>query len=199
MKTTIHLIRHGEVHNPKQILYGRLPHFRLSERGVAEANAVATVLAKQDIEQLYCSPMLRARQTARIIGQQLNLEPQQSRLLNEVHSPYEGQPLAELEAIDWNMYEGIASEYEQPKDIVARLLRFINRVRRQYPNKTIVGVTHGDIVVFARLWALQKPLTHTERRAIDPYPQHVSINSLIFHDNDAFPEFSYQEVVANSH
>ncbi|MEY4741527.1 MAG: hypothetical protein RL672_277, partial [Actinomycetota bacterium] len=24
----IHLIRHGEVHNPGQVLYGRLPHFR---------------------------------------------------------------------------------------------------------------------------------------------------------------------------
>ena len=29
----IHLIRHGEVHNPGGVLYGRLPHFRLSELG----------------------------------------------------------------------------------------------------------------------------------------------------------------------
>ena len=35
--TTIHLMRHGEVHNPEGVLYGRLPGYRLSERGLAMA------------------------------------------------------------------------------------------------------------------------------------------------------------------
>ena len=35
--TTIHLMRHGEVHNPEGVLYGRLPGYRLSERGAAMA------------------------------------------------------------------------------------------------------------------------------------------------------------------
>ena len=37
----IHLVRHGEVHNPEKILYGRLPDYHLSERGRAQAQAVA--------------------------------------------------------------------------------------------------------------------------------------------------------------
>jgi len=40
--TTIHLMRHGEVHNPEGVLYGRLPGYRLSERGLAMAETVAT-------------------------------------------------------------------------------------------------------------------------------------------------------------
>ena len=28
--TVVHLVRHGEVHNPEKVLYGRLPGFRLS-------------------------------------------------------------------------------------------------------------------------------------------------------------------------
>ena len=31
MKTIVHLMRHGEVHNPEGILYGRLPGYRLSD------------------------------------------------------------------------------------------------------------------------------------------------------------------------
>ena len=43
--TTVHLLRHGEVHNPDGLLYGRLPGYRLSERGHAMARAVADALA----------------------------------------------------------------------------------------------------------------------------------------------------------
>lgn len=43
--TTVHLMRHGEVHNPDGVLYGRLPGYRLSARGRAMARMVATHLA----------------------------------------------------------------------------------------------------------------------------------------------------------
>ena len=33
----VHVMRHGEVHNPDGILYGRLPGYHLSERGSAQA------------------------------------------------------------------------------------------------------------------------------------------------------------------
>ena len=39
--STVHVVRHGEVHNPESILYGRQPGWRLSERGEAMAEAVA--------------------------------------------------------------------------------------------------------------------------------------------------------------
>ena len=48
-QTTVHVMRHGEVHNPEKILYGRLPGYHLSERGRAQAQAVADWLAHNDI------------------------------------------------------------------------------------------------------------------------------------------------------
>ena len=33
--TLVHVLRHGEVHNPQKVLYGRLPGFKLSETGQA--------------------------------------------------------------------------------------------------------------------------------------------------------------------
>ncbi|MEI6591437.1 MAG: phosphoglycerate mutase family protein, partial [Actinomycetes bacterium] len=43
----IHLIRHGEVHNPDGILYGRLPNFGLSVRGQIMARMAAEALLAQ--------------------------------------------------------------------------------------------------------------------------------------------------------
>ncbi|MES1171346.1 MAG: histidine phosphatase family protein, partial [Actinomycetota bacterium] len=43
----VHLVRHGHVHNPDKILYGRLPEFRLSDAGEAMARAVAEYFVAQ--------------------------------------------------------------------------------------------------------------------------------------------------------
>ena len=44
VRTTVHLLRHGEVHNPAGVLYGRLPGFRLSEDGLQMAYDAADAL-----------------------------------------------------------------------------------------------------------------------------------------------------------
>ena len=38
--TIVHLVRHGEVHNPQGVLYGRRDGFHLSVRGRAMADRV---------------------------------------------------------------------------------------------------------------------------------------------------------------
>ena len=49
MRTVVHLLRHGEVYNPEGILYGRLPNYRLSDRGRDQADVVAKALADADL------------------------------------------------------------------------------------------------------------------------------------------------------
>ncbi len=56
-QTRIHLVRHGEVYNPDGVLYGRLPGFRLSDKGIAQAEAVAEALAGRDIVAVIASPV----------------------------------------------------------------------------------------------------------------------------------------------
>ena len=63
-KTIVHVMRHGEVHNPEKILYGRLPGYNLSDRGRRQADAVADWLAHNDIVYVVASPLERAQQTA---------------------------------------------------------------------------------------------------------------------------------------
>ena len=65
--TKISLIRHGLVHNPAEVYYGRLPGFGLAELGRAQAAAAGDYLAGAGIVAVYHSPMLRAFQTAEIV------------------------------------------------------------------------------------------------------------------------------------
>ena len=68
MSVTVHLVRHGEVENPKGVIYGRLPGYHLSERGRAQAEAAAERLSEADLGALWASPLERAQETAQAIA-----------------------------------------------------------------------------------------------------------------------------------
>ncbi|HSN43027.1 MAG TPA: histidine phosphatase family protein [Propionibacteriaceae bacterium] len=61
--TTVHVLRHGEVHNPTGVLYGRLSDYHLSTRGREMADRVAEHLADAPLTHLVSSPLERARET----------------------------------------------------------------------------------------------------------------------------------------
>jgi broad specificity phosphatase PhoE len=90
--TVVHLVRHGEVHNPRGVIYGRIPDYHLSEDGVLMAKAAADFLAPRDVTVLRCSPLDRAVETAAPIAQQFGLEAVIDDRLIE----------------PWNHFEGIA-------------------------------------------------------------------------------------------
>ena len=52
--TLVHLVRHGEVHNPEGILYGRLPGYHLSDLGRQMAEAVVPFFAGRDLALVVC-------------------------------------------------------------------------------------------------------------------------------------------------
>ncbi|MBO0831204.1 MAG: histidine phosphatase family protein [Actinobacteria bacterium] len=73
VSTVVHLVRHGEVDNPRRILYGRLPGFHLSEAGRLMAKRAADFLAGRDVTVLRSSPLERAVETAEPIAAEFNL------------------------------------------------------------------------------------------------------------------------------
>lgn len=60
----LHLVRHGEVFNPRGVLYGRIPGFGLSALGTRMADAAAAHLSAHRIAALYASPLQRAQESA---------------------------------------------------------------------------------------------------------------------------------------
>lgn len=63
-RTVVHLLRHGEVHNPTGVLYGRQPDFHLSDLGREMAEMVGAHLADHDVTVVVASSLDRAQETA---------------------------------------------------------------------------------------------------------------------------------------
>ena len=63
-RTIVHLMRHGEVHNPTGVLYGRLPDYHLSDLGREMAGTVGVHLGDHDVTVVVASPLDRAQETA---------------------------------------------------------------------------------------------------------------------------------------
>lgn len=59
----VHVMRHGQVHNPDGVLYGRLDGFGLSELGHEMARRMGEYWADVPLTHLRTSPLQRARET----------------------------------------------------------------------------------------------------------------------------------------
>ena len=192
-RTDIYVVRHAHVHNPNDILYGRLPRFRLSELGVKQAGKLASFLAGRPIESIYSSPLLRARQTAAVIAQSLPPVPvHHSSLILEVRTGYQGQPNAILKP-GFSFYEPLVAESDESMEAVyARVSRFLRRVVTLHAGQAVVAVSHGDPIAIMRLGLLGMPLTvHNLHSTV--YPARGSINLVtLTPDND--PVLTYFNV-----
>ena len=89
--TIVHLVRHGEVENPRQVLYGRLPGYHLSADGRMMAKAAAGFLAGRDVTVLLTSPLERAQETAEPIAEEFALPPVIDERLIEPWNHFEGK------------------------------------------------------------------------------------------------------------
>ena len=97
--TTILLVRHGTTATTGSVLPGRAPGLHLSERGVAQAQAVAEriiQLTKKPVA-IYVSPLERARETAAPLAKALKLHPVVERGLSECDfGSWTGKKLSQL-------------------------------------------------------------------------------------------------------
>ena len=90
-RTTVHLLRHGEVHNPDAVLYGRLPGFRLSDDGLQMARDAADALRDRDVTVVVASPLQRAQETAAPIAEVFGLPVGTDERLIESENVFEGK------------------------------------------------------------------------------------------------------------
>jgi broad specificity phosphatase PhoE len=94
-RATVHLVRHGEVHNPEGVLYGRLPEFHLSDLGRQMAEQMAGYFAQRRDEgarivHLVASPLTRAQETAQPVAEALGLTITTDGRIIEAENRFEG-------------------------------------------------------------------------------------------------------------
>jgi broad specificity phosphatase PhoE len=141
---TVYLIRHAAYSNPQNILPGRLP-LPLSEEGINKATQLAKFLAEKNVELIYSSQVLRAKQTSEIIQQNHPSKPEiqfDQRIL-ETLTAYQG--FWEANAFDGGMhYFAHRDELggENLEDIQKRMVSFWNDKILPNAKSNIVVVTH---------------------------------------------------------
>lgn len=148
----LYLARHCDVENPGHILYGHLPGFALSKKGVAQAHALGRLLATKGIKRIYCSPLLRTRQTAEIIasyipGVTVDDDPDLIEAKFSLH--IQGIPHA---MVPWErplwfihfLFPGLLPIDESVAAMAERVGRPLQKLRQEFPDHSALCVSHGD-------------------------------------------------------
>lgn len=127
MPARLHFVRHGEVFNPKGLLYERLEGFPLSDRGHAMAQAAAAELEQmgRPIGQLLVSPLERTRQSAAPIAQSFGLSPQIEERIIEPWNKLRGYPMGAKgllanPALAVHLYNPLEPSWGEPYEEIAQ-------------------------------------------------------------------------------
>lgn len=170
-RTVVHLVRHGEVHNPAGLLYGRLPDYHLSERGVQMAAKVAEHLRGRDVVHLRCSPLERAQETMEPIAAAFGLPVLTDGRVIEAENLLEGKVVnftgATLRSPRnwWYFRNPLRPTWgEAYRDIVARMRLACRDAVAAAEGHEAVIVTHQLPVWMARSDAEGRRLAHDPRR-----------------------------------
>ncbi len=202
MSTTIvHLIRHGEVHNPTGVLYGRIAGFRLSAAGERQALTVAEHLRDHDITHVVASPLERAQQTATPIAASHRLDLATDDRLIESANVFEGQKVSvgdgALRSVrNWpHLRNPFTPSWGEPYMTIAhRMLAAVHRARASAEGHEAVCVSHQLPVWTIRRYLEGKRLWH------DPSRRECSLASLtsLHFEDERLVAIRYTEPVGAS-
>lgn len=172
-RTTVHLLRHGEVENPTGVLYGRMDGFGLSERGHAMAARVAEVLVDtgHDIRAVISSPLQRAQETARPTAQAYGLPVRSDERLIEAANAFEGDHVRGsvtylAQPRFWSRYtDPLRPSWGEPYvDIAARMRDAVIGALNLGTGGEMLLVSHQLPIWTTRRFVERKPLWHDPRR-----------------------------------
>ncbi len=196
IRTVVHLLRHGEVHNPEGVVYGRLPGYRLSENGRRQADLVAAHLARRDIVHVAASPMQRAQQTAAPIAARHGIEVAADEALIEASNRFEGLQISVGDGVlryprywPWLRNPFRPSWGEPYGEVAQRMLAAAHHARDRATGHEAVCVSHQLPIYTLRRRLERKRLWHDPRRRQCSL---ASLTSLIF-DGDTVAGVSYTE------
>jgi len=134
--TELLLVRHGETDwNAVGRLQGHTDR-PLSDYGREQARRLADDLAGEEFDAIYASDLARARETAEIVGERLQL-------------PVVEDP--DLREKNWGTWEGLTSTErlevelagESTEEHQRRMLAALGRIAANYPGGRVLVVTHG--------------------------------------------------------
>lgn len=196
-QTIVHLLRHGEVHNPQGVLYGRRDGFHLSDLGNRMAVRIAESIADRDIVHLRTSPLERAQETGAPLAAARGLTPVLDPRVIESANRFEGISFADgamtflkRPQLLRHMYNPLRPSWGEPyEEIVGRMMASVYDARDEARGHEAVIVSHQLPIWTTRLHVEGKSFLHHPKKRQCTL---CSLTSLHF-DGDDLVRVSYSE------
>ena len=146
--TTLYIIRHGKTNWNNQGLIQGMTDIELNEEGKEEARKLSKIIDIDNVDICISSPLKRAKETAKIIVQNKKQIIYDNLLLERSFGDYEGTKITqELAEKQWD-YKNLdtTNNIESIDDMLKRCHKFLNKIKKEYKDKTILIVSHGCLI-----------------------------------------------------
>ena len=181
--TTIFLARHGESDwNVEQRFQGHTDR-PLTNRGREQAHAQADLVAGQEIDAIYTSPLTRARETAEIIAARAGLEPVALPELREVDTgSWSGLSRADVEArfpagfARWRSGGSGWEDGESYEEMAERVIGALRTIAEEHPGGRVLLISHGGPI--RAIHAAADGLDINEYRRLRPVEPNARLSSV---------------------
>ena len=144
----IYIVRHGNTTwNEKGLLQGTTD-IGLNEEGITQVKNLSKKLDLSKIDICICSPLKRAKQTADIlIGNKIEII-YDDMIIERNFGDYEGKKIDfDLIKKQWNYKLNDSSHnIESLQSCLLRAKIFLDKIKKEYPNKTILIISHGSFI-----------------------------------------------------
>ncbi len=171
VRTVVHVLRHGEVHNPDGILYGRIPGFLLSPLGAQMADVAVRALDGHDVTHVVASPLERAQQTAGPFAERFGVEVATDPRLIESGNAFEGMRVGVGDGVwrhprYWYLLRNprLPSWGEPYLAVAQRMLAAVHAAREAALGHEAVCVSHQLPIWTLRRFVERRRLWHDPRR-----------------------------------
>jgi broad specificity phosphatase PhoE len=195
--TSVHVVRHGEVENPKKILYGRQSGWFLSKRGEEMAKTLGEWARPLNIGAVHASPLERAQQTAKPMADVHGLTIKTDERLIEAANVFEGKPFGVGDGVLkqpsawpklWNPWK--PSWGEPYVEQVNRMLAAVFSARDAANGRDAIVVSHQLPIWILRSAIEGRRFLHDPRKRICTL---ASVTSIHFDDEGMISGLSYSE------
>lgn len=196
-ETIVHLLRHGEVHNPQGVLYGRRDGFHLSDLGNKMAQRVATEVGDREIVHMRSSPLERAQETAAPLAEARGLSPVLDPRVLESSNVFEGLSFGEgawtivkRPHLWHHLRNPLKPSWGEPYDeIAARMMAAVHDAREAAEGAEAVIVSHQLPIWTTRLFLEKRSYLHHPKTRQCTL---CSLTSIVF-EGDRVKQVRYSE------
>lgn len=151
MRTTIHLVRHGETDWNRERRFQGHADIPLNEAGLEQARELAAGFDGERFSAVYTSPLRRAAQTAEVLGARLGAVVHEHDGLKEVDvGSWSGFTVTEIEARDPEGFARWAEwrttgwrDGETYEELAARVVAGTLELAERHAGEQVLAVTHG--------------------------------------------------------